>query len=276
MTIIIAALVFILGTAIGSFLSVTIYRLHENEKGIISGRSFCPACKKPLKWRHLVPIFSFLFLRGKCAYCDKKISPHYFILELLTGLAFLAAFFYWNFVVTIPSTVNPSIFNYEINWQIFEVFVFYLIEFSLLVGIFFYDLMYKEIPDRFSLTAIVIAIAGGLLLKTISPLNMLIGGVSIFAFFALQFLLSKGKWIGGGDIRLGALIGVLLGWQLGLVALIIAYILGSIYSVILLIQKKITGKSAIPFGPFLVTGTFVAIFFGAQILYWYLNSFVIL
>jgi prepilin signal peptidase PulO-like enzyme (type II secretory pathway) len=275
MTLLIATIIFILGTAIGSFLSVIIYRIHKNKKGIIASRSICPSCKKKLKARHLVPVFSWLFLRGKCAYCREKISSHYLILELATGLLFLSAFLTWNFIEIIPSTIDPTFLNYEINWKIFEIFIFYIIVFTFLIAIFFYDLMYRKIPDKISLPAIAIAIAGGLILKTTPALSMLIGGFGLFAFFALQLIISKGKWIGGGDLRLGALMGVLLGWQLGLVALIIAYFLGSIVSIILLIQKKATRKTAIPFGPFLIIGIFIAIFYGKQILEWYLSTLML-
>ncbi|MFH1284407.1 MAG: prepilin peptidase [Candidatus Peregrinibacteria bacterium] len=275
MTPLFATLTFALGAIIGSFLSVAIYRIHMRKKGILISRSFCPACKKKIKFRHLIPIFSWLFLRGKCAYCGKKISAHYIMLEIVTGLLFLATFFMWNFIETVPSIINPSVVDYTINWQTFEIFIFYIIEFSMLSGIFFYDLMYKIIPDRFSLPAIAVALTGGLVIGTLPPLDMLIGGAAILAFFALQFFASKGKWIGGGDLRLGLLIGVLLGWKLGIVALVVAYILGAIISGILLIMKKVGRRSAIPFGPFLVTGMIAAIFFGDKLLEWYMNSFSI-
>jgi prepilin signal peptidase PulO-like enzyme (type II secretory pathway) len=219
----------------------------------------------------LVPIFSWLFLRGKCGYCGKKISAHYLMLELITGILFLSTFFTWNFLESIPSTVDPSILIYNMDWKIFEIFIFYIVEFCFLIGIFFYDLMHREIPDKLSIPAIVIAIAGNLVLGLSTPLTMLVGGGAIFLFFTLRFLISRGKWIGGGDIRLGALMGVLLGWEFGLIALIAAYIFGSIVSVILLIQRKVTGKTAIPFGPFMVIGILIAIFFGDIILNWYLN-----
>ncbi|MFH1218606.1 MAG: prepilin peptidase [Candidatus Peregrinibacteria bacterium] len=272
MTLLVAILTFILGTTIGSFLSVVIYRIHSKTKGIFLSRSICPNCKKTLKWTHLFPIFSWLFLRGKCAFCGKKISPHYLLIELITGLLFLGTFLHLNFLVTIPSTINPDFLNHQIDWFIFEKFLFYIIEFALLIGIFFYDLFYKEIPDSLSLPAVAIAIAGGIAFQITSPLNMLIGGAAIFTFFLLQIIISKGKWIGGGDLRLGALMGVLLGWQLGLLGLIIAYILGSIVSIVLLISKKATRKTKIPFGPFLVTGTIATVFFGPKILSWYLNT----
>jgi len=275
MTTIIAVLIFILGTAIGSFLSVIIHRSYKNIKGIFISRSICPFCKKKLKWNHLFPILSYLFLGGKCAYCKKKISPHYMLLEVLTGVVFVTIFLNWNFLTVIPQTANPEFFNYGIDWIIFEKFLFFLIEFSILIGIFFYDLLYKLIPDFLSIPAIVIAIGQGLLTGFPSPLNMLIGALAIGLFFLLQFLLSKGKWIGGGDIRLGVLMGVLLGWEMALMALVVAYIIGAIFSIILLIKGTANRKTAIAFGPFLVIGVTTAIFYGDIILNFYLTFLTI-
>lgn len=272
MTLFASIIVFIFGATIGSFLSVVVYRIKKKKKGIFLSHSICPECKKKLKWRHLIPIFSWLFLRGKCAYCGKKVSSHYFTIELITALLFLATFLVWNFIESVPSIVDPSLLNYIIDWHTFEIFLYYIVVFTLLIGMFFYDLIYKEIPDRFSIPAIAIAIAGGLILGLVPPLSMLFGGIGILAFFMAQFFLSKGKWIGGGDLRLGALMGALLGWELGIIALIAAYLFGSIASVVLLIQKKATRKTAIPFGPFLVTGTIVAVFYGNQILSWYIGT----
>lgn len=277
-----SAIMFILGSAIGSFLSVVIYRIQAKKKGILTGQSMCPACKKKLKWRHLIPVFSWIFLRGKCAYCNKKISVHYLMLELLTGALFLVSFLHWNFLIGIPSTINPEFLNYAIDWKIFSILAFYLVEFSFLMAIFFFDLLHKEIPDQLSLPAIAIAIIG---IISFSPtmqtgVNMLIGGGIIFLFFFLQYVISKGTWIGGGDLRLGALMGILLswstggfsGWLVGILALVIAYLIGGVFSVILIIEKKLHHKSTIPFGPFLVIGTITAIFFGQEILNWYFNT----
>ncbi len=271
MTAIVIVLIFILGTTIGSFLSVVLFRLKEKKQSIFFSRSMCPACKKQLKARHLVPIFSWLFLRGRCGYCGAKISIHYLILELVTGLIFLVTFLKFNFLMVIPSTINPEMFNYFLDWKTLEIFVFYIIEFSLLIGIFFYDLLYKEIPDQLSLPAIGIAIAGGLIFGSPQPLSMALGGVMIFLFFALQFVLSRGTWIGGGDLRLGAFMGVFLGWEKGLLALVIAYIVGAIVSLILMLGKKVNRKSQIAFGPFLVMAVVVCVFYGDVILNWYLT-----
>ncbi len=277
-----SAIIFILGSAIGSFLSVVIYRLQANKKGILTGNSMCPACKKKLKWRHLFPVLSWIFLRGKCAYCNKRISVHYLLLEFLTGALFLISFLHWNFIITIPSLVNSQFFNYIIDWRTLSILAFYLVEFSFLMAIFFFDLRHKEIPDKLSLPAIAIAIAGIISFNPVmqTVINMLIGGGIIFLFFFLQYFFSKGTWIGGGDLRLGALMGILLswttgifsGWMIAILALLIAYLLGGVLSLILIAAKKIHRKSTIPFGPFLIIGTVTSIFLGQEILNWYFNT----
>lgn len=204
------------------------------------------------------------------------------MLEILTGALFLVSFLHWNFIISIPSIVNSQFLDYAIDWRILAILAFYLVEFSFLMAIFFFDLIHKEIPDQLSLPAIFIAVAG---IISFNPamqtvIDMLIGGGIIFLFFFLQYILSKGKWIGGGDLRLGALIGILLswttgsysGWLVGILALVIAYLLGGIISLILIATKKLSRKDTIPFGPFLVIGTVTAIFFGQEILNWYFNT----
>ncbi len=275
MIVIAAILTFIVGASIGSFLSVLVFRLHKKKKGIIASRSVCPYCNKKLKWIHLIPIFSWIFLGGKCGYCGKKISAHYLLIELVTATIFLLTFLKWNFLSATPSTVNPELLHYVIDWEVLKIFIFYIVEFTILSAIFFYDLLYKEIPDKFSLPAIAVAFTGGLVFGTPGLIDMILGGGIIFLFFAAQFVFSKGKWIGGGDLRLGALIGILLGWQKGLLALIIAYFVGAAVSIVLLVQGKATKKTAIPFGPFLVTGAVIAMFYGSKIIEWYLETLMI-
>lgn len=275
MTTITAIIILVLGTTIGSFLSVVVYRVKKKEKGILLSRSICTSCKRKIKWQHLIPVFSWLYLRGKCAYCNRKISFHYFLLELITGTIFLLAFLKWNFLQVIHSNTNPELLSYIIDWEIFKNLIFYLIEFSFLILIFFYDFLYKEIPDRFSIPSIVIALAGGFILENLAFSNLLIGGFAIFTFFLLQFILSKGTWIGGGDLRLGALMGFLLGWQEGLIALAIAYVLGGFFSLILLAKGKVERKSQIAFGPFLSAATILVAFLGDKILNFYLINLVV-
>lgn len=258
---------FVFGTIIGSFLSVVIYRDHKKMKMNMRSRSICPHCKEKIHPKYLIPIVSYMLIGGKCAYCKKKISPHYFFIEVVSGLTMAITFATWTFIQVKP----------ELNFMLipFLNFAFYATIFSFLIAIFFYDLSYKLIPDKFSLPAIAIATIGGLLLKTVTPLSMLAGGVGIFLFFAVQFYASKGRWVGGGDLRLGALIGVLLGWKLGLVALLMAYLIGSIVSLPLLLLKKVGRKTQIPFGPFLISGVFIAIFLGDKLVNWYMSTLTI-
>lgn len=193
----------------------------------------------------------------------------------MTGILFLALFLKFNFLEIIPSTITSNPLNYSIDWNTFSIFLFYAIESAFLMIIFFYDLMYKEILDRFSLLAAVIAIAGNLSLNLIPSTEMITGGAAIFGFFTIQYILSKGTWIGGGDLRMGLFMGILLGLKLGLVALASAYIIGGIMSVYLMLTGKVTRKTAIPFGPFLVIGTLTAIFYGKIIIAFYLTNIMI-
>lgn len=249
---------FVFGTLIGSFISVLIHRIKYKKKGILLGRSMCPNCKKPLKWFNLIPIFSWIFQQGKCSKCKNKISIHYPLLEIITGLVFVTTLLTWDF--TSQKELLPH-------------FIFYLAEFIFLIAIFFFDLLYKEIPDSFSLPAIAIAIVGGLLLKTVEPVSMLLGVLVVGGFFLIQFVLSKGMWVGGGDIRLGALMGTLLGLKMGAVALVISYVVGGFFAAYLMIAKKVNRKTQIPFGPFLITGLLTTLFYGKQILSIYQSFF---
>ncbi len=239
----------LVGLCVGSFLNALIYRQHKGQS-IIKGRSACPQCQHVLGWADLVPVLSFMFLAGKCHYCSKKISWQYPIVEIILGLAFFFIFY-----------------HYGLTWQA----LFYCLNVVFLVLIGVYDWLHKEIPDRFSLPAIVIALFGSLLVFKLSWLTILMGGLVGFGFFGLQFLLSRGKWIGGGDLRLGLLMGVMLGWGQLLVALFLAYIIGSIVGLYLLARKKHRMKSQIAFGPFLAIGTLIALFWGQEIINWYLN-----
>lgn len=250
--------IFVLGATIGSFISVIIDRTKTKKTGIFFGRSQCPNCKKTLKAQNLIPIISWIIQKGKCAKCKKKISSHYPLLELLTGLTLVTTFLTYNFYTTPSQLLN---------------FILYTILFTILITIFFYDLLYKEIPDRFSIPAIIIAIIGGLLLNTIHPISMLYGTLAIGGFFLIQFLISNGRWVGGGDIRLGALMGAILGLRLGFLALVLSYVIGGLFATYLLISKKATRKTQLPFGPFLISGLFLALFFSEEILKTYQSFF---
>ena len=239
-----------LGAIFGSFFSAGIYRLRNKKAGFFFGRSICPKCKKKLLARDLVPIISFLLLQGKCRFCHKKIAASYFYLEILSVLAFgMLAFF--------GSSDLP-----QLIWSL--VFVLVLI----FLGI--YDFLFFEIPDVISLPAIILALFSSFFVFT--PLNFLesvIGCMIGGGFFLALVLLSNGRWMGGGDIRLGFLMGILVGWPNILTALFLAYILGSVISIILLIGNKKHLTDKVPFGTFLSLATFITMLYGDWLVAWY-------
>lgn len=266
MNIFLIILIFYFGTAIGSFLSVLIHRYKEKKPGILLGRSMCPHCKTKLQALDLIPLASYLLLKRKCRFCEKEISPHYFYLELLTGIIFASLFLKFSFLEFTQFAPYTTFHAKELM-----IFFSYAVISSFLMLIFFYDLLYKEIPDIFSLPPVAVVLAAGFILGIPSWQEMLIGGAAAGVFFQGQILFSGGRWLGGGDTRLGILMGILLGWKLLIVAVFTAYMLGTGISIYLLIGKKVDMKSSIAFGPYLVTGTFFAIFLGKFVVEWYGN-----
>jgi len=246
-------LIFGLGASIGSFISVLVYRIHSNKKGIIAGRSICPNCKKELSATDLIPIFSYVINGGKCRHCKKQISYHYLLLELSGGMIFLTIFLNFYFFNTD---------NFNIDWPMLLKFIFHLIYGSFLLAIFIYDLKYKEIPDVFLFPFIVIALLGTICTGSLNIFEILIAVVIVLFLFGGQILISKGKWLGEGDLYLSIAMALFLGWQKLLIAIIVSYIIGAIVSIILIIRKNAKMETAIAFAPFLVLGTFFAIFFG--------------
>lgn len=266
MQIFLIILLFYFGTAIGSFLGVLLHRYKEKKRGIFFGRSMCPHCKTKLEALDLIPLASHLLLKGKCRYCEKDIAPHYFLIELGTGIVFAALFIKFPFLEFSQSAPYTTFHSNELI-----LFFNSIIVSAFLILIFFYDLLYQEIPDIFSLPPMAVALLAGLITGTPAWQEMLIGAAASGVFFQGQIILSGGKWLGGGDTRLGILMGILLGWKLLIVAVFAAYILGAMTSITLLIRKKVNMKSAVAFGPFLITGTFFAIFAGKFVIEWYGN-----
>ncbi len=244
-------LFFILGLIFGSFINCLVYRLKS--KKTILGRSFCPQCKHQLGFWDLIPLFSFIFLKRKCRYCQKKIAGQYFLAELFTG--FIFALGYWFYFLAPQANFN------------FLALGFYLVISVFLLIIFIYDFKYYLIPDIIVWPAIIIALGFNLLLG-LGIGNLLLAGLIGLVFFGFQYFISKGKWIGEGDILLGILVGFIVGWPQILLTLFISYILGSIIGIILIFFKKKNWSSQIPFGPFLVLGIWMSIFLGDYIIKW--------
>jgi len=268
---------FISGLMIGSFLNVVIYRLESKQKNVITekrknkrkdlfGRSFCPNCGNQIAWHDNIPIISWLVLRGKCRDCKKRISVQYPLVELATGLVFA------SFVV-IPAEAGIQSVTGIIN------LVFWLFFASCLISIFVYDLKHQIIPDEVIYTALI----AGLLYAAINfallgdykyLLDHFFSGLLAGGFFFFLAAVSKGKWMGGGDIKLAAFMGLVLGWQGVLVALYIAFILGAIVGSIALLTKEKKLGSKIPFGPFLVIGTLISFLFAEKVIYIYGKIFL--
>ena len=249
-------LLFLFGISIGSFINAAVFRLRE-DKSVVLDRSRCPKCGHILSWYELIPLLSFLIQRGRCRACKQKISWQYPLAELVAGLIFV--FIYYQF-----PTLNSQYVNFQL-WYLFLIF-------SALLFIFIFDLKYYIIPNRvlYPLIAIV-------LLYNLSALSLAENLGRLFAiapaagFFLALYLISRGTWIGFGDVKFGIFMGLFLGWPAVLAALFLSYLLGALIGGLLMFLGSKTIKSQVPFGPFLIAGTFIAFFYGERIIEWYLN-----
>jgi len=269
-------IIFLFGTMIGSFLNSVIYRT-ENRQSFIKGRSYCPACGHKLGFFDLIPVLSFFFLKGRCRYCGQRISWQYPIVEISTGLIFSLIF---NFKFLISN--GFLIFNFQ---TIISTIYLWIIS-ALLIIIFVYDLKHYVIPDKaiYLATGVVLlyrllenpaigrltlgaGISGGLM-------NPLAAAISVGFFFLLIWFFSKGKWMGFGDVKLAFLGGFFLGYPLVLIALFSAFLIGAIIGLGLVAAKRKRMTSQVPFGPFLATGVFIALFWGQTLIDWYLGLII--
>jgi len=257
--------IILLGFCVGSFLNVVIYRL-KKEEGVIRNRSYCPNCGHKLDFLDLVPVFSFIFLKGKCRYCGGKISWQYPAVELGTGVIFLLIFVLY---------MTPNV-----GFEKIAQLIFLMIISSLLIVIFVYDLKHYIIPDRIVYPALGLCFFYRLSQLVVYSgwnlfLSFVLAGLGWAGFFLLIYLLSKGEWLGFGDVKLALLMGLLVGFPGVLIALFSATFLGSIVGIILVLLGKKSWRSQVPFAPFLVAGSFVGLFWGEVIAGCYLEAFII-
>lgn len=245
-------LIIILGFSFGSFGSMLIHRLHTKEGGILTGRSFCPKCRTTLGIRDLVPVISYLVNKFKCRFCKEPIAFRYPLLEIC-----MAGVFLLTTALIGTGDVTKGIF------YLFIAFVFVVLS--------FYDFLFKEVPDVISLPAVFVTVLYILINQVMTVQELLIGMAIPIVFFSALYFGSQGRWLGGGDIRIGALMGALLGYPMIFIGLLFGYLFGSIYSVTGLILKKFDRKAQIPFVPFLLLGTYVALFWGEVFSEWYFN-----
>lgn len=241
--------IFILGIVVGSFLNVCIYRF-PLKLNVAKGFSFCPTCNHRLMPIDLVPVFSYIFLKGKCRYCHEPISIRYPFVELLGGCAFLIAFIRYGVSLSFLTTAL-------------------LLCICIVVAYIDYDTM--EILDGTHLLIGLLAIAQYFITKP-SLSSILLGALIVSVPLGLIAWLSKGG-IGGGDVKLMASCGLFLGTPQIVLAALIGIILGGIFAAYLLFFKKKSGKAHIALGPFLVIGVAIASLYGPQIIQWYLQLF---
>lgn len=247
-------IIFCLGLSLGSFINSWVWRTREN-LGLTRSRSMCPRCRLVVRWYDNIPLLSFVNLRGRCRNCERRIIWQYPAVELWSGLMFLAVTLFYN--------LGPWVFSAALvrDWLILIFLTF----------IFIYDLQYRQILNFPTVLPSVLLFLAALGFGWQTVLAMVYGASVGAGFFLAMYLVSKGAWIGGGDVRLGLFMGVILGWPKILVALFFAYIMGAVVSLILILLKKKNFKSETPFGTYLVIGTIVAMFGGEAIISWYLG-----
>lgn len=244
-------ILFIFGLFIGSFLNVLVDRIPKGESPI-KGRSYCDKCKKNLKWYDLIPLLSFIFLKGKCRYCQTHLSFYYPIVEVVTGILFVLVFIFVS---------GESIMYQVLSIKYVLDLLYYLFIVSSLIVIFFADLKYRIIPDKIIFPAILVSLAY-ILLNTYYLIPIL-SALGASLFFLFLFLITKGRGMGFGDVKFSFLMGLILGFPNIVVSLYVAFLTGAIVGCILILwQKKRIRGTSIPFGPFLVIGSLTAIFFG--------------
>lgn len=244
------------GLFFGSFLNVVVDRLPRNES-IVKGRSHCEACKKTLAWYDLIPVFSYLFLRGACRYCHARLSSYYLISELVTSLLFALTF--WLLVHGDIRLTLSSINDYVIV-------LYHFVLLACLLIIFFIDLKFGIIPDKIVLP---LAALTAIYVIVISPhvlTNHVLTAVGACVFFLIIVLATRGRGMGLGDVKFAFVMGLILGFPNIITALYIAFLTGALISLILVLtgKKRLKGGS-IPFGPFLVLGLYLSIFLGETI-----------
>jgi len=259
-TSLLALIFFLFGLIIGSFLNVVIFRLNSSKS--LGGRSACMSCQNILAWYELIPVFSFLWQRGRCRNCKSKISLQYPFVELVTGIIFASLFLKFQDVFFLQSL------NFVFT------FLYYATAFSLLIVIATYDLKHKIIPDILSFVLGLLTFLGlfffnefGFMVHVPTVLEFL-SGLIIAAPFALFWLVSQGRWMGLGDAKLAIGLGWLLGFSRALSGIVLAFWIGAVGGITLLLFSKKHGlKSEIPFAPYLVLGAMLAFLFELHIFF---------
>lgn len=293
------SLIFILGACIGSFINVLVERTARNES--LQGRSYCESCKKTLSPLELIPILSYLIQKAKCKACKAKLTPQYLIVEIITGILFAIVYY----LVTTNIFVSLDYLHNSLHILEFGTIIpliYYLIISSSMIALFLADIKYGMLFDKIVIPTIIFVIVykviviifystlmysslktndfGKALIKagyveshaksaTNTFLYTLAGSFAIALFFLTLIIVTKGRGMGGGDLKLGFLIGLITGWPNMAMSLFLGFLTGALFSSILLLTRKKGIRQTIPFGPFLIIACFITLFFGDTLFNWY-------
>jgi leader peptidase (prepilin peptidase)/N-methyltransferase len=246
--------IFLLGAVVGSFLNVVILRLPAEGESIVFPSSRCPACRTAIRWYDNSPVLSYIMLRGKCRACRTSISLQYPLVEICMALLSLALY-------------TKSGLSFE--------FFFYFLFLGALLAVIFIDIAHQIIPDKITLPGIVIGFAGSFFSTQVtwqqSGLGILLGGGVLYAIAEVYYFMTKREGMGGGDIKLLAMIGAFLGWQSLLFVVFASSLSGSVIGIIAMTRQGKGGRTRIPFGPFLAIAAMVYLFFQKEIVIWWSN-----
>ncbi len=265
-----------LGLVLGSFVNALVWRLHEQSKrhkkaskvpgkdlSILHGRSMCPDCHHTLAAQDLVPVFSWLSLRGRCRYCKKPISVQYPLVELLTALLFVVAYISWPFGLNVQGIFQLGFLGLYI--------VFFM-------ALAVYDVRWFLLPDRLvfpligmsAIQSISMALWHGDIVRLWAPLA---GAAVIYGLFWGLYQVSNGEWIGGGDVKLAIALGLIAGSPINaLLVIFFASLFGTIVSAPLLLRGKSGLAQHIPFGPYLLAACFIVVLYADKFILWYQHS----
>jgi prepilin signal peptidase PulO-like enzyme (type II secretory pathway) len=252
---------FIIGAAMGSFANALTWRL-KNKRDFVRERSECEHCHHELAAKDLVPILSWMSLKGKCRYCNKDIGVAHVAAETATGLLFVVSYLLW------PHGVHGT--------AAIAQFTFLLAYLVGVVALGIYDIRWQLLPDKIVFTLIFLGILGTLVGHAWLGHEGLVAvvnagaGITVFAgFLGLLFIMSRGRWIGLGDVKLAIFLGMVLGMPASLVGLLGSYYIGAIIMTPLLLAKKVSPQSQVAFGPFLLASFWLAFFFGEKVVHWF-------
>lgn len=252
----------VIGLCFGSFVNALVWRLHK-KRDFVRERSECTHCHHILAWYDLIPVVSWVLLGGKCRYCHKKIddSP---LTEGSVAVVFVLSYLFWPFGFTAGGLA---------------LLVLWLLAVVILAALFLYDLKWSLLPNVLTFPLIGLGVAwAGIYYGLVAPQPLLsvaqditFGLASVAGIYGALYFVSKGEWVGFGDVKLGVFMGLILGWQGGLLAVMLANVIAFLWVAPGLVTHRIDRKTRIPFGPFLIIATVISLLFAKQLIAAYLS-----